>query len=580
MKCNKFNSIYIQYKNYFNYFSSQKLVIKEHEEFLQSIDFFCSKLLTISNILIIKDRLRDIVYLNTVLLNNTINQKYLVTEENAWDHLKKHFEKLKTEIEFTIRKQLRLVGHFKIMSSIRGNPCQNVDSEKVKQLCPPPESSSSSIHIDSDYSIDISDKISINSLNMNNFNDTECYFVSPPLTTRMDSIYHLKTDVANLDDQVDQLNKEKECLSLEISNKKKKLLNAINEVIKLELSIREVEKVIADKLYHFQSRIIDLENNRLEEFKNNEQNQLSSLLEQEIDDVKRQFQTQSKLDEINKNQLIQNAQNFAASLGDVVAEYKENEDSFNDHNTFDENMNILKHLLSRPGQFCHDENNARFYLNVKKEKVYQLNLHSSQCILDDNGNRLRIQDGFRLMDNEKGEYYEDIRERNIYVKYFFKDSFGQYYVDINGNRCYKGDPEASEYMLVNGQWVKTKEGTYEKDDRGQRIKDISEEEIEIGVEQFDITTEEGRKAQLKSNDLNYIKESVGPAIKKALAAIVIHQPMDPISYFANYLLQYRYNQQMFESREQELLSYLQQRKEIQDKENKYCCPDRKISKLN
>ena len=556
------------------------MIIKDHEEFVKSLDFFCSKFATISNTLIIQDRLRDIVSLTEVLLKNTINKKYLLSEKNAKEVLKSNFEKLRTEIEINIGKQSRLVVNFQIMSSIRGNPCQNFDSDKVKQLCPPPESSSSSIATDSSSnSIHSVDKISIHSSN----EDPECFSVLHPLKTRMESIVHLETNFANLANQAVELKNEKERLALEISNKKAKLLNAIYEVIKLELSIREVEKVISDKLYHFQSRILELESKRFEEFKNNNQNQLSILLEQEIDEVKRSFQVQSTTDELSKNQLIQNAQNFAASLGDVVTEYEEH---FNDQKNsqliteFDENMKILKHLLTRPGQFCHDKNNARFYLNKKKEKVYQLNLHSSQYILDEDGNRSRINDGFELMENEKGKYYLDLRERHIYVMYYFEDSFGRYYVDVNGDRFYKGDPEASEYMLVNGQWTKTKDGTYEKDEKGQRIKVTSEEEQQIEIEHFDLTTEEGRKAQMKSNDLNYIKETVGPAIKKALAAIVIHQPSDPISYFANFLLQYRYNQRMFEYRDQELLRYLQKRKEIQDKENNYCCLDRKVSKLN
>ncbi|CAO1427655.1 unnamed protein product [Diamesa serratosioi] len=467
------------------------------------------------------------------------------------------------------------------MSSIRGNPCQNLDSTKVKQLCPPPESSTSSIVIDySDHSTDDTDKISMDSSTQDDLTqDPECFFVATPSTTRMDSIVHLETNVASLEEQVDLINLEKERLALEISNKKEQLLNAINKVICLELSIQEVEKVIADKLYHFQSRIIELETKRLEEIKNNDQNQLSSLLEQEIDEVKLKFQTQSKIDENSRNQLTQSAQNFAASLGDVVVEYEKH---INDvkREEFDKNMTLLKHLLTRPGQYCHDLNRARFFLSARDEKVYQVNLHTSQFILDVDGNRVKIKDGFELMNDKNGKYYLDVNENNIYVMYYFEDSFGRYYVDINGDRCYKTDPEASEYMLVNGQWIKTKEGTYEKDENGKRIKVLSEDETQIDVEHFDLSTDEGRKAEMKSKDLNYIKDTVGSAIKKALAAVVIHQPSDPISYFANFLLQYRYNEQMFQSRDQELKIYLQQRKEIQENEKQYCCLDRKISRLN
>lgn len=555
------------------------MIVEAHNEFVKSLNFFCSKLTNISSILIIQDRLRDIVYLTKVLLNNTINQKYLVTEEIARDFLQNHFEKLRTELEIIIRKQSILVVNFKIMSSIRGNPCLNLDRAKVKQLCPPLSSSSIAIAY-SDQFTDSTDKISVGS-SIDSTQDPvqhPGFFVVTPSITRMGSIVHLEKDVENLEEQFDELKKEKERLALEISSKKEQLLNAINEVIELEISIQVVDEVIADKLYHFQSRIIKLETKRLEQFKNDDQNQFSNLLEQEIDEVKRNFKTQSKIDEDSRNQLTQSAQNFAASLGDVVAEYEKHSSDVK-KDEFDKNMNHLKHLLSRP-QYCHDENKARFYFSARGEKVYQVNPYTSHCILYSNGNRLRIKDGLELMINKNGEYYLDVKERNIYVMYYFKDSFGQYYVDINGDRCYKTDPEASEYKLMNGKWIKTKEGSYEKDEKGKRIKSISEEEIQIDVENFDLTTEEGRKAEMKSSDLNYIQNTVGLAIKKALAAVVIHQPSDPISYFANFLLQYRYNEQMFESRDRELFSYLQQRKEIQNMENAYCCIDRKISKLN
>jgi hypothetical protein len=62
---------------------------------------------------------------------------------------------------------------------------------------------------------------------------------------------------------------------------------------------------------------------------------------------------------------------------------------------------------------------------------------------------------------------------------------------------------------------------------------------------------ESSAARREVDDLDYIKSSVGPAIIKALAAVVIHQPADPIDYFANFLLNYRCNQRMFGKRDQD-----------------------------
>ena len=66
------------------------------------------------------------------------------------------------------------------------------------------------------------------------------------------------------------------------------------------------------------------------------------------------------------------------------------------------------------------------------------------------------------------------------------------------------------------------------------------------------------------DDLEYIRKAVGPAIKKALAAVAVHKPTDPINYFANFLLNYRYNQRMFEKREGDLKTFLKNRENVNE----------------
>lgn len=89
----------------------------------------------------------------------------------------------------------------------------------------------------------------------------------------------------------------------------------------------------------------------------------------------------------------------------------------------------------------------------------------------------------------------------------------------------------------------------------------SPSETEEGV--FGVAAEELSK-KLPADDLQYVKDSVGPAIRKALAAVVLDQPADPINYFAHFLLNYRYNQHMFEKRDEELNYYLELRKHLND----------------
>lgn len=41
---------------------------------------------------------------------------------------------------------------------------------------------------------------------------------------------------------------------------------------------------------------------------------------------------------------------------------------------------------------------------------------------------------------------------------------------------------------------------------------------------------------------DYVKEHLGKPLRVALADIIVHQPIDPINYLANYLIKYRHNE--------------------------------------
>lgn len=168
------------------------------------------------------------------------------------------------------------------------------------------------------------------------------------------------------------------------------------------------------------------------------------------------------------------------------------------------------------------------------------------------------------MDNdENGEFYMDLSNRKIYTKYYFEGEFGRFYIDVHGHRYYKADPEASEYMLINGNWKKVKDGTCETDERGLRLK--PKLQVDTEEQMFNIAAGE-ISMKMPEDDLKYIKETVGPAIRKALAAVALYQPADPINYFANFLLNYRFNQHMFKERDEELKNYLELRQQMKETE--------------
>lgn len=395
-----------------------------------------------------------------------------------------------------------------------------------------------------------------------------CFHIERPSTTRADSIFKLESNIGALQQQINDFKLEKERVLSEIREKKQQLINAIMEIIEFEKVIQGVEAVMSDKLHNFQSRLFDLETKRKENFMNVGDEQLQNFLENEIDDVKQKHQEQVKADEIQRNIMTQQAQFFAASLGDIVQEYQTYFDELTEEKSvedFNENLSQLKRLINRPPQFCKDSAGNRFYINVAKETIYQVEAYSSEYKLNTEGNREKVKEGLELHNDDNGEFFLDLTGRKIYTKFFFEDEFGRFYVDIHGNRNYKTDPEASEYKLVNGNWVKIKDGTYETDERGLRVR--SEPKVEIVIDEQDL---EGgpskgsfKRSEIKlDDDMKYIKATVGVAIRKGLAAVVLHQPDDPVNYFANFLLDYRYKQRLLEQRDKDLKFFQEQREKF------------------
>lgn len=413
--------------------------------------------------------------------------------------------------------------------------------------------------------------------------------LKPSTGTRTESIEKLQKNAEELKGQVDGINAEVERMKNEIFLKKQCWLDAVLKVVEFEESIQQIEASVADKLHHFQSRLIDLESKRMEIYQNSGDENVRDVLENEIDDVREGFELQESSDETELYEMTQQGQRFAASLGNVIEDYQKYfQDTLNEScdasptcinemkQKFDRNLMLLINLVFRPVKFCSDPNGDRFYLNSQKEKVYKIENYSSEYKLNVDGNREKVKDGFRLENDERsGEFYVDLRGHKIYSKIYFEDENGRFYLDIHGNRRYKADPEASEYMLVNGKWMKIKSGTYETDETGMRVRqalEVAKGEDENEDDNVDVdggsTKSSGvnlHKKICNDDEVNYIKEVVGPAIRKGLAAVTLHKPADPINYFANFLLHYRYNQHMFEKRDMELKHFLELRKQMKEK---------------
>ncbi|CRK86656.1 CLUMA_CG000492, isoform A [Clunio marinus] len=356
------------------------------------------------------------------------------------------------------------------------------------------------------------------------------------MTTRTDSISLLKSNVDELQAQLEEIQLAKECVQSEIRVKREKLIEAVLEVVKSEKCLIDVDNSMADQLYDFQTKLFEMEHKRMEIFKALGDNKETEVLDVEIDEVRNKFQDRFEIANSNKEHQTQKAQVFAASLGDAIGEFQK---YFVEMIAMENNAAKVETMTKE-----HNDNLEHFQNLVKRPLKYYF----------DSSGDFNINNGNTFGNDENGDFYIDLQGRKIYKRRFFCDRFGVYFVNICGNRTYKEDSEASEYILVQGNWTQIKPGTYERDERGLRIrpKKESDEEVVMRKEDFCDFDDKRKSSGITNDDINYIKTTVGPVLRKGLAAVVLHQPIDPINYFANFLLNYRNNLVMLDNCDIEL----------------------------
>ncbi|XP_070507426.1 putative leucine-rich repeat-containing protein DDB_G0290503 [Chironomus tepperi] len=544
--------------------ASKDLVDEYYENFNNSINRLLRKLTVIKHILKVQNQAKRVNFNFLTIQKNLKNLSNLITVDNAQTILISNIEKLENSAEEKFQNLLQLIGKLGKSSM---EPCY---PENINAQCPSiSESSGSSDDDDIYYFAD--PKLNEKRESEEQSKTSDCFFVDRSSGgTRMDSIERLKTDVSQLQGELESIQERKAKISERIELKKNEILEALAKIAELEDNLREIETLIADQLFNFQDRIINLESKLMENYKTGNDSDLKNLLENEILDIKESFHAQFEKDEKNLSDLTKSAQTFAASIGDIISDIHRIFDATKINEKLTSDIEKMKKLISRPGQFCFDSKGRRFFFNNDRLKVFQDEFHTAQFIINSDGDEVIVKEALPIETDTNGEFYFDVKHRKIYIKYFFEDDYGHYYIDVHGDRHYKTDAQASEYMLVNGIWVKTAEGTYERDEKGMRIKPAEDPieaiEEESDAEVHDLENDETaptQKHKMSKDDLKYIKETVGPAIIKACAATYLHKPSDPLSYFANFLLHYRYTEKMFEARDKELNYFIELRKQIE-----------------
>ncbi|XP_053692072.1 calponin homology domain-containing protein DDB_G0272472-like [Sabethes cyaneus] len=400
------------------------------------------------------------------------------------------------------------------------------------------------------------------------------------LEVQIRTIDGLQSDIQGLEYQVAKLIEERQRVQEQLAAERQVLRVGIREVVRLERLIEKIEKEISDRMQEFQEKLEALERKRLailedETLTVEERARLMAELEQEIGVIRDKFEADQQLLTEKCEELKQQSKSVTEDL-----------DAFKDEL-------VKKHL---------DE--------IRELEEMKKNATPSELEL--------INAKIAALEQEFAENLEMLDRAKARVQYF-EDEFGRYYINAAGQKVYKRDTEASEYILTeDGEWVKIREGVtvvqdekgefyidnfgnkiytkkyfqdeygrYYIDSAGNRIyleeqiggeSSLSEPElageaskaetVEESVEEAtptgsDMNISDEVKEQ-RASDIKYIQGSVGVPLRKGLALAFLYQPSDPIEFLAKFLEKYHNDQTAEEERNRLMKEVVEAKKEIDE----------------
>lgn len=369
------------------------------------------------------------------------------------------------------------------------------------------------------------------------------------LKNRMKNICALESHIIGIEKQLSEIIDEKESAIFELEINKNELNTAITELVRFNKLMELINKNITDKIELYQQQTDKLEqeriiilndsqlspaekerklmelNDKIVKLKESHESAIKLLDErrEEIDSQSKSHteklsEIQKKLTEKYKREL--NALELRKKMATTAAEVEGiNIQILKLNKQFDIDNALILKTTSDKKYFV--DNIGRYYVGSNDKKIYKLNSLASEYILNDKGDMIKIKGKYQMLTDDIGDYFINEFGKKEYIRKYLTNEHGQYYTDNDGNRIYCIGSNRSEYLLIDGNLI-----------RKDEIKN---------------------KPPIQTK-IDYIKESLGLPLKKAIASTVIYQPSDPIEYIANYLIKYRES----ELRELEKNEFLQE----------------------
>lgn len=531
----------------------QHLIIQDRWQFIQRVESLNLKSYQLRHIVAVQSKIDFINERYSVVLRNIANLRHTYTIENVEANLHLHYKLVLKLIDskFTIK----MTSSREDVSSNGSGYQQRVTEEVRKQRL--------SIRVPSDEVQTLKHQLfaSTDSLatkrRVSKFNIEMKVQVAK---SQMRSISELELSIVNMQTQIDDL-KDAQSKATETLNKKKgDMSTIILELVRLNSLADILSNEVGKKIKKLQD---ELEQNM------KDSNMSEAEKKQKMDDIKKQMasvkaehDSDIELLETHKTDLNQRFKEslkgqpdselvliedkvkaMQPRLSDISVEIKENGavsgkdqevKTILSTNALQEKSDEVAQVKSptclisdENGDYYLDDNGnkvyltqfftdeiGRYYLDADGNRVYKANAYAAEYRMID-GKLVKVKDELTLLMDELGDYFLDADGNKVYVQMYEWDEVGRYYIDANGNRVYKSDPYGAEYQIIDGVLTMTKESTLERDS--------SEDLIAAPKSQFE-----------------YVKEHLGKALRRALAATIVHQPNDPINFIANHLLKQRH----------------------------------------
>lgn len=384
------------------------------------------------------------------------------------------------------------------------------------------------------------------------------------LKNKLKSIHSLEGNINEMEINLNLLSEERKKAKSLLDTKMNEMEDLMKKITGLEKLTDEIDDRIKNSFSKFNAEMDDLEQRRLSILANpnltqEEKEKLLKELSEEMNNLKKSYGSELEMLTKERDDLARKSKVFACDIDKSWCVFQDNhQKSIEDLEmkkigaTSSEIEQINQEIEALKKKFKNEESLVdrskcrsdyftdefgRYFTDECGRQIYKRHSNASEYLRMDDGTFKKINEGVLVKSDAKGDFYIDESGEKVYIRECSEDENGRFFLDATGRRIYKRNAEASEYEFIDGVMIKIKEGIY-----------VSESEVESEPEPEEAD--------------DYIKWAVGRALIPGLAAVTVNQPVDPINYLSNFLLQYRYNEIQNYEKKKEIEEFLKEREKV------------------